>query len=391
MSGDWLKAIGLAVLASIIGAASKLAIRKSFHGEGGVSQQTMTNKKSTLYYWMRVGGMFGMMIVNPLCGVCALLYASPSLVVPFSGLDLVWIVLGASHFVGEDPTKAQLIGVGAIVVGEIIVAITGDHSNHNGTEGGVLEADLRSTLHQLLISYQELSFIMYHVGFALWMILLCCWTRSSSPPALKRLAWGAAGGSVTGLQHFVKDFLTLLVLLPKLQKSLFHIPKRTLHYDSLSWNYFVALLTLGFLSILTAASGMLLLTACMQRYSVIYSSALFMGSMVLNSSLMSAIHYHTFSHVSSTSFKIFYPLGLLILLGGVVGICTTADSDEPENRSTKTLSTTSDISSQLTEQSPISKCDYVQDNSASDSIPKCNVYGSCDQTGSSTIASLSIP
>jgi hypothetical protein len=38
---------------------------------------------------------------------------------------------------GEDPTKAQLIGVGAIVVGEIIVAITLDHSKHNGTAGGV--------------------------------------------------------------------------------------------------------------------------------------------------------------------------------------------------------------------------------------------------------------
>jgi hypothetical protein len=387
MSSDWLKAIGLAVLASIIGAASKLAIRKSFRIEEekeeedncGITQETRTTKKLTMYRWMRLGGMFGMMIVNPLCGVCALLYASPSLVVPFSGLDLVWVVIGSRHLVGENPTNSQLIGVCAIIIGEIMVAITGDHSNHNGTDDGVFGADERSILFHLLKSYQDHSFVLYHVAFAIWMSILFFWTRSSSSHNLKRLAWGAAGGSVTGLQHFVKDFLTLLVILPKFQQSLVHALSGKIHLDSLAWYYFITFITLGLLSILTATSGMLLLTACMERYSVTFSSALFMGSMVLNSSLMSAIHYQTFSHISTTSNKVMYPIGLIILLGGVVKISASTDADETENRSDKLLSTTSEISSQLTEQRKFIKYDGLESNSGSDCIPKYSTYGSCEQ------------
>jgi EamA-like transporter family len=159
---DWITGISFSVAASVIGGASKLAIRKSwlleeekaiiedesvvpnniivvtmgedeYNGPVAVMKENGRCIRATAWSLaLRYTGMFGMMILNPLCGVIAMNYASPSITAPFSGLTLVWIVLFSECSIGEKPSLLQVVAATLIVLGEVIVAIWGDHTNDEG-------------------------------------------------------------------------------------------------------------------------------------------------------------------------------------------------------------------------------------------------------------------
>jgi hypothetical protein len=70
-------------------------------------------------------------------------------------------------------------------------------------------------LQDLVKFYQDPAFLAYHVAFFLWLLLVVHWMRltpNHQSSMLQSLAWGVSGGSVTvtGLQHSVKDWLTLV-------------------------------------------------------------------------------------------------------------------------------------------------------------------------------------
>ena len=145
-ASDWAKGIFLSIIASIIGGASKLSIRKSwliqaeqvnqYHQHEEEEQGSMSTSNDNLlsndnttveqpdlvtpplatadatdqdeqrqqqrrqrrpspiwFYFLRGCGMFGMSVLNPICCVLAMNYASPSILAPFSGLTLVWVIL----------------------------------------------------------------------------------------------------------------------------------------------------------------------------------------------------------------------------------------------------------------------------------------------------------
>jgi len=238
---------------------------------------------------LRLAGMFGMTFVNPAFCVIAMNYASPSILAPFSGLTLVWVIVLSEILIGESPTLLQKVASSLIILGEIMVAIFGDHTNDQGVTLASLEA-----------SYKEFSFILYFVGVALWMFLMIYWIRSPTPSTLQRFAWGSSGGSVTGIaQCFIKDSLVIL----KKSDSLFH------------WPWYLPLFV--FLAIAFSFGGLLFLTATMKRYDATYSAAMFVGSFVVSASIMSAAHYHTFENLDTVIEYIMYPAGLITLMIGV--------------------------------------------------------------------------
>ena len=246
------------------------------------------DKVRILSWMLRGGGMIGMTFLNPACSVMAMNYASPSILAPFSGLTLVWIVLFSQPLIHEKPTTRQIIAASLIILGEVLVAVFGDHTNVESM-----------TISQVTASYKEGPFLVYIIGTMLWMILLLIWMKYSTNPTLKRFAWGVAGGSITGFQNFLKDLLTLFQVKGK--------------DESLPW--YTAVLAL--LAITTAFTGLLFLTACMKRYDATYSAAMFVGSFVVSASIMSAVHYSTFAHLQGLTNVILYPGGLFVLMGGV--------------------------------------------------------------------------
>lgn len=84
------------------------------------------NQTSWLLY---LSGMIGMSFLNPLCCVLAMRYANPSILAPFSGLTLVWVILFSGVVVNEFPGRSQKMACVLIVLGEILVALFGDHTN----------------------------------------------------------------------------------------------------------------------------------------------------------------------------------------------------------------------------------------------------------------------
>ena len=56
-------------------------------------------------------------------------YASPSILAPFSGLTLVWVILFSPLVNNEKPSSRQVLACCFIISGEVIVAMFGDHTN----------------------------------------------------------------------------------------------------------------------------------------------------------------------------------------------------------------------------------------------------------------------
>jgi drug/metabolite transporter (DMT)-like permease len=153
---DWSKGIGLSIAASIVGASSKLAIRKSWLLQRAQTEEsnndpnletndalassentqsllsTRPHDKQWRFYVLRYAGMFGMSVLNPICCVLAMNYASPSILAPFSGLTLVWVIALSGALVGEKPSNCETVAASLILVGEVIVAAFGDHTNDDG-------------------------------------------------------------------------------------------------------------------------------------------------------------------------------------------------------------------------------------------------------------------
>jgi drug/metabolite transporter (DMT)-like permease len=380
---DWVKGITLSVIATIIGGASKLAIRKSWllmnnvpeeeewissmvnesasqsqsqsdcteghrrphhamyvGGQQNASEElsnsnnqnpneghllgadedandnsnddelVLSTKPSTMMaaYCLRFSGMMGMTIWNPLCGVLAMNYASPSITAPFSGLTLVWIVIFSDMLIGERPSCMQIIAASLIVLGEVVVAIFGDHTNDSGI----------TTLSDLEQSYREPVFLAFLIAITLWMALLLYWMHYSHSTVIQRFAWGVSGGSMTGIQNFMKDSLTILKAAHR------HDHDGHEEDERIPWYFPIFII----LAMAMAFGGLLCLTGCMKRYDVTYSSSSFVGAYVVCASIMSAAHYHTFEHLETVINYVMYPCGLLILMTGV-WILVRQEADVP--------------------------------------------------------------
>lgn len=159
---------------------------------------------------------------------------------------------------------------------------------------------------------------MFCLGLGAWMLALALVIRSEhSSPTLKRFAWGVAGGSVTGFQNFLKDALTVLKASSATSNKALGIPIPPM--------LFFVLMT-GAIS--AAVGGLLILVQCMKRYDATYSSAMFVGSFVVSASIMSALHYDTFSNLHGLLQYALYPVGLVLL---IIGIVLLAIASEPDN------------------------------------------------------------
>ncbi len=178
----WAKGIGYCILASAFGGASKLGIRKSWlmvqYDDDDVSLKYYPEKlgeKSSLnnvhqsystdqdehsncnnYYTMahtqvrddvktrrrrrtyiaaiclRYSGIVGMSTIYPAIVALAMNYASPSILAPFSGLTLVWVILFSECFNRERPHAKQITAACLIILGQVIVGVFGDHTNDDG-------------------------------------------------------------------------------------------------------------------------------------------------------------------------------------------------------------------------------------------------------------------
>jgi hypothetical protein len=230
---DWIRGIFFSVLASLIGGASKLSIRKSWlidaRREGSCIESSEVNayqnqsdddnnsienegyntlaplevaslnpgtedfslsddcrrrQEKHLSWLLYVSGMIGMSLLNPLCCILAMQYANPSILAPFSGLTLVWIILFSGVVVGEYPGWSQKVACVLIVTGEVFVAVFGDHTNDNGKD-----------IDDVIASYQEPAFHFFFVVMILFLfqlgIVIWIFPKES---LLKKTAWGVVGG-----------------------------------------------------------------------------------------------------------------------------------------------------------------------------------------------------
>ena len=324
---DWIWGITYSVLASIIGGASKLAIRKSWliHAKvhSGCSSVALPealdasdreskelttieiiesafrtehdgcgcsiSKARAVSWFLYFFGMIGMSFLNPLCCVLAMQYANPSILAPFSGLTLVWVILFSGVVIGEHPQLSQKVACSLIVLGEVLVALFGDHTN-----AGNMDVD------DVIASYVDPSFVVFMFAmFSIITTLLLIIRHFPTTSLLRKVAWGCLGGAITGFQNYLKDSLTIF--------------KETREDGGILPPMFFILFILA---MTTGFAGLLCLSACMKRYDATYASAMFVVSFVITASSMSAVHYHTFAGIDGERAIVVYLFGLSVLIYG---------------------------------------------------------------------------
>jgi len=245
-----------------------------------------------------LSGMVGMSFLNPSCNVMSMKYANPSILAPFSGMTLIWVVMFSGMVVGEHPGHTQKIACALIVAGEVLVGVFGDHTNGEDTR-----------VEDVIASYQEPSFQIFIVLLTLYLLQLVIFIRVFPKDSLlRKFAWGSIGGSITGFQNFLKDALTIFDVTKK--QSTYSLASND--NDRLPSAFFIFAL----LAMVTAFIGLLFLSACMKRYDTTYSAAMYVVSFVVSASLMSATHYQTFDHLNGFINYTMYPFGLLTLFMG---------------------------------------------------------------------------
>lgn len=94
-----------------------------------ITRETSKHHQRAISWLLYMSGMIGMTFLNPLFCVLAMKYANPSILAPFSGLTLVWVVLFSGYAIGEPASSRQKVACALIILGQVMVAAFGDHSN----------------------------------------------------------------------------------------------------------------------------------------------------------------------------------------------------------------------------------------------------------------------
>ena len=149
-AGSWKLGVLFGFVTSCVSALSKLAIRKSWlmletnrkSNESDKNNDDDANDRKVIMAskTMRWAGILGMSALNPIFDVLALSNANPSLLAPFSGLALAWIILLSEQLIGEPPQRIQVCASGLIGFGLILAMAFGDHTNN---ENATLEEVVR--------------------------------------------------------------------------------------------------------------------------------------------------------------------------------------------------------------------------------------------------------
>jgi len=182
MGATWLIGVVLCTISSFGTGLSKLTIRKSwlleraitkqssscgndddYHDAGDEEEEVVTNADGTIQqsitknnnlptFWtparMRYAALLFMSFFNPILDIGAFAFCSPSILAPFSGVSLAWVVLLSKRLVGEQPEPPRVVGAVLIMAGEVLIAVFGDHSAHNHNSAGVtVESIVRILLH----------------------------------------------------------------------------------------------------------------------------------------------------------------------------------------------------------------------------------------------------
>ena len=133
------------------------------HNTQNNNKQSVLSPKQTSWL-LYLSGMIGMSILNPVCCVLAMKYANPSILAPFSGLTLVWVVLFSGYVVNEHPGKSQKVACALIVCGEVMVAMWGDHTN--GSDKSVDDV-------VRYVFYNCFAFLFHVAGILLYISITC--------------------------------------------------------------------------------------------------------------------------------------------------------------------------------------------------------------------------
>ena len=250
--------------------------------------QVLTNSSAKAVSWfLYLFGMVGVSFLGPLCNLLAIQYANPSILAPFSGLSLVFVIMFSGLITGEHPQRTQKVACALIVTGEVIVALFGDHSNARNMD-----------VNEVIESYQDPAFIVLMVFMLSFIgVLLFIIRKFPTTSLFTKLAWGSLGGAIVGFQNFLKDTMTVFSAsqggpLP----AIFYI--------------------LFIMAIVIAITGIYCISASMKRYDATYASAMFVASVVIATSLMSAVHYNTFEEINGVGAVVMYLLGLAVLIYG---------------------------------------------------------------------------
>lgn len=269
----WVIGVALGVLAALAGSCGKV-LMKFAHNLG-------LNSTEKVRGWgakhLLAAGLFLNVAVNPALFIAAYAFASQTLIVPLSGLVIVFNTMLAPTYLEEKLTSMDVAGTTVACVGVILVAVAGDKSDQD------------FELKDMFDLYSRKTFIYYAVidGGVMVLAVLTLHLSSffSKDSIVTKLSYGSLGGMIGG-QHFLMKGATVV-------------------FDEGSFlDYRCYLVVIGAAG--TALTGLVMLNAGLKRYDAVFIVPSYESFLILTGSVSGMIFWEEYKNMKGWQWYVFF-------------------------------------------------------------------------------------
>jgi len=235
-------------------------------------------------------------------------WAPQRLVSPLSGLVVAWNLCLAEAFLGEQPTWHDRVATGTILVGAALVG------------GSIPKTNSKYEFNEIFEHFHRASYLLYAalmLLFALFLVLLLSVQAPEKHTMMKNVqrkcrptAFAMLAGLIGGQQYFIK-----------IATELFHPWCNTPWFTS-AWPWVFC-----FLANAVAFGGLFVLNEGLRRYDILLLMPTFQATMIASGTASAAAFWGDADGLP-TGILVFYVLGVVIALGGVLVLILKVEGSE---------------------------------------------------------------
>ncbi|GLD93177.1 hypothetical protein PINS_up001769 [Pythium insidiosum] len=273
-SALWLFGVSLSLAATLFGTLGKVFLKLAHTAENA--------------WTVQLAATVCVFILNPIFDAMSYAYAAQSILAPMAGCSVVWNIVLAPYILGERLSIHDLKGSAAIVLGCVLVGISGSHDTPHHSSDEIYALFMGA-------AFVRYAIVAVCIGIALTWVIITYERRS----AWRRFAFGALSGLVGGNLFFLKSSVELLgeggAIWERVE----------------TYVIFAAALS-------CAGGGIYVLNAGLKDYEAIYLVAIYEAFLIVIGSISGMIFFHETSGMDAWWQSCVYPLSIVTTVAGVI-------------------------------------------------------------------------
>ncbi|DBA02418.1 TPA: hypothetical protein N0F65_007237, partial [Lagenidium giganteum] len=290
----WVLGVALSLTATLFGTLGKVLLKLAH-----TSSQT---------YTIKLAATLCVFVLNPVFDALSYAYAAQSILAPMAGFSVVWNIVLSPYVLKEKLSIHDIKGTALILVGCVMVGISGSHATptHHSDE-----------IYALFSGSTFMRYAVAAISAAVWLVwIIYTFDRTDG---WRRFAYGALSGLVGGNLFFLKASVELLA--------------EGGHIWSCVETY---LIFAGALA--SAGGGIYVLDLGLREYDALYLVAIYQTFLIIIGSISGVIFFHENSDMQSWWQALVYPVSIITTVAGVVILSDKHQEHETSAAEEKLLS-----------------------------------------------------